>query len=214
MDIPPPSVPDSRLDDWRQTEQTVDLPFSTPFVSVVTHTCVYEEASQRQQIHDRTRFDHAWRFFFASRIRLDPPQSPSRMLTSIIRPQVAAAFVGRLSDRGFDSIRETATQQVTVGGANGVRKRYRARCRLTVEPSTTDETSDDPTVDGPLSVSLPVEGYLTVWVDDDYYVAGGAYPSGAPDSGPQNLVAALSELIDPTAAREELLALIDGCGET
>lgn len=212
MDIPPPSVPASRLADWQRTDRTVETPFSTPIVSVAAHTDVYEETTQRQQIREQTGVDRPWRFFFVSRIRLDPPQQPSSLLTGLIRRRVASAFVDRLSDRGFDSIRETETQQVTVGGDEGVRKRYRARCRLTVPSSPADGGSGDATEDS-LSVSFPVESYLAVWADEDYHVAGGAYPSGTPDSGPPDLVAALAEVIDPVDAREELLALIDGCGE-
>jgi hypothetical protein len=217
MEIPPPPVPESRLSAWRQTDQTVDSPFSTPLVSVYTHTTVYEETTQRQQIREQTGFDLAWRFFFASRIRLEPPHPPSLFLTSLIRQQVSQAFVERLSTRGFVDIDKESQTSVSVDGAKGVRKRYRAQFQISADALSTkqvgSETDSTATEDG-APLSIPVEGYLTVWADDDYYVAGGAYPSGPPKDGPPALLAALGDVIDPAAAREELLRLIDGCGES
>jgi hypothetical protein len=196
MALPPPSVPASRLTDWRQTEQTIDTPFSTPVVSVTAHTCVYD--ADHRKLQASTGLDGPWRFFFASRIRLDPPKRPSSLLTALVRRQVTAAFVDRLSERGFEMIRKSGTKQVTIGDSEGVRYRYRARCRLMVESAT---------------LEVPVEGYLAVWADDDYHVAGGAYPAGRPTRGPPELASKLTDHIDPAAAREELLALIDGCGK-
>ena len=196
MTIPPPSVPESQLVDWRQTEQIVQTPFSTPIVSVVAHTCVYD--ADHQELRASTGIDEPWRFFFASRIRLDPPKRPSSLLTALVRRKVSATFVDRLSERGFEQIRKSGTEQVAIGDNEGVRYRYRARCRLMVESTT---------------LELPVEGYLAVWADEEYHVAGGAFPAGRPTRGSPELASKLAEHIDPAAAREELLALIEGCGE-
>jgi len=196
MTIPPPSVPESQLVDWRHTDQTVRTPFSTPIVSVTAHTCVYD--ADHRELRASTGLDGPWRFFFASRIRLDPPKRPSPLLTALIRRKVSAAFVDRLSERGFEQIRESDKETVTIGDNEGIRYRYRARCRLTVEAAT---------------LELPVEGYLAVWADEEYHVAGGAFPTGRPTRGPPDLVSRLADHIDPAAAREELLALIEGCGE-
>lgn len=196
MEIPPPSVPEARLADWRQTDRTVESPFSTPVVSVHTHTVVYD--ADARQLQESTGLDGPWRFFFASRIQLDPPKQPSSLLTGLLRRKVTAAFVDRLSERGFEHIRESGNEPVTIGDSEGIRYRYRASCRLAVESAT---------------LELPVEGYLAVWADDEYHVAGGAYPAGRPTRGPPELVSILSDHIDPTAAREELVALIEGCGE-
>lgn len=202
MPVPPPPVPEAGLADWRQTDRTIDAPFSTPVVSVETHTVVYEEHAQRKRVQEATGFDHPWRFFFSSRVRLDPPQPPNPMLSSLLRSRVFAAFVDRLTDRGLTDIAEQDRGRLRVGGARGVRKHYRARLRL--------ETTNDDTRLIPLS--LPVEALAVVWADDDYFVAGGAYPAGPPDSGPDALLAALGDVVDPTADREELIALIKGCG--
>lgn len=218
MEIPPPPVPQSRLSAWRQTDQTIDSPFSTRFVSVYTHTTVYEETVQRRQIREATGLDWPWRFFFVSRIRLNPPKRPSSVLTALIRQKVTAAFVDRLSTRGFVDITEKSQTPVSMGDSKGLRKRYHARFELSADeraaelPVTNDTSSTGIEDHEPLT--FPVEGYLAVWVgDDDYYVAGGAYPSGPPENGPPALTAALGDMIDPAAAREELLGLIDGCGE-
>ena len=201
MEIPPPSVPERRLTDWRQTDQRVESPFSTPMVSVYTHTVVYEESAQRARIHDRTGVDHPWQFFFTSRIHLDPQHPPNPVLTSLIRNQVDRAFVDRLVDRGLDEIRKGESHTVSLGSVRGRRTRYAAR--LTVDVASDDEP-----------LEIPIEAYVTVWIDDGYRLAGGAYPAGRGDGGPPKLVDALAETIEPAAAREELFALIAGCCES
>lgn len=200
MDIPPPSVPQALLADWRQTDQHVESPFSTPVVSVATHTVVYEETRRRKRIFEQCGLDHPWQFFFASRIQLRPPQPPTPMLTSLIRTRVSTAFVDRLADRGLDSITKDATQSTTMGGPKSRRFRYSAHLNLVVDGHDTP-------------LRLPIEAYLTVWTDDGYRLAGGAYP-GRPHEGPTEVVDALTDSIEPTAAREELLALIAGCAES
>ena len=205
MEIPPPPVPESRLADWRQTDRTVDAPFSTPVVSVGTHTVVYEEDTQRDRIRESTGLDHPWRFFFSSRVRLDPPQPPNPMLTSLLRTRIFEAFVDRLADRGLDDIASQDRGRLPIGGVEGVRNRYLARLRMEGPDSGDGSQSHD-------LLTLPIEALVVVWADDDYLVAGGAYPAGPPTSGPDALVAALDEIVDPAAARNELLRLIKGCG--
>jgi len=201
MDIPPPSAPESRLADWRQTDQTVASPFSTPMVTVYTHTLVFEESTQRERIHEKTGINHPWRFFFTSRIQFEPAQLPNPILTSLIRKRVDRAFVDRLAGRGLDEITTGESHTVSLGAVRGRRTRYTAR--LTVDIDGHDE---------PLGV--PIEAYLTVWVDDGYQLAGGAYPAGRPHSGPSECIEALTDSIEPTAAREELFGLIAGCCES
>ena len=205
MPTPPPPVPEAALTDWRQTDRTVDAPFSTPVVSVETHTVVYEEHTQRERIRESTGVDHPWRFFFSSRVRLDPPQPPNPMLTSLLRSRVFAAFVDRLAGRGLDDITEQDRGRFSIGGARGVQKQYRARLR--VDP--VDELGDG----DPEPITVPIEALVVVWADADYLVAGGAYPAGLPETGPDEMVAAIRDVVDPAADREELVALIQGCGE-
>lgn len=199
MEIPPPSVPESRLTDWRQTDRAVESPFSTPVVSVDTHTLVFEESTQRAQIHAETGVDHPWRFFFTSRIQLAPTQPPNPLLTSLIRNRVDSAFADRLADRGLVDIQTGESHSVSLGPTRGKRRRYAARLEL--------ESGEEP-------LRVPIEAYVAVWVDDGYRLAGGAYPAGRADSGPPGLVASLADSIDPTAAREELFGLIAGCAES
>ncbi len=213
MDIPPPSVPESRLTDWRQTDRTVGSPFSTPVVSVHTHTCIYEESTEREQIREQTGVDHPWRFFFISRVRLDPPQPPNPMLTSLLRQRVASAFVDRLDSRGLSDITKESRSRISVGDANGVQRQYHARLQLAADDLTAESGVDDTDRDPADPLSLPIEALVVVWADNDYYVAGGAYPAGPPERGPDELVAALEAEIDPAASRRELVALIKSCGQ-
>ena len=205
MEIPPPPVPEAALADWRETDRTVDAPFSTPIVSVQTHTLVYEEHADREAIRESTGLDHPWRFFFSSRVRLDPSQPPNPMLSSLLRSRVFSAFVDRLADRGLTDITEGDRGRLSVGGAKGVRKRYRARLRVDAADSESGASDADP-------LSLPIEALVVVWADGDYFVAGGAYPAGRPESGPDALVTALGDVVEPAADRTELIGLIKGCG--
>ena len=199
MEIPPPSVPTERLADWRQTDRTVDSPFSTPMVSAHTHTLVFEESTQRARIREETGVDHPWRFFFTSRIQLDPPHPPNPVLTSLIRTRVDRAFVDRLADRGLADIQKGESHSVSLGPTRGKRTRYAARLEL--------DTGEEP-------LSVPIEASVAVWVDDGYRLAGGAYPAGRADGGPPELADILITTIEPTAAREELFGLIAGCAES
>ena len=197
MEIPPPAVPDELLADWRQTDQAVDSPFSTPVISAYTHTVVYEESTKRKQVFERCGVDHPWQFFFASRIQLEPSQPPNPVLTSLIRNRVDRAFVERLSGRGLTQIETETSNSVSLGSTKARRFRYTARLDLDIE-SRAD------------SLCLPIEASLVVWADEGYRLAGGAYP-GRPTSGPIEVVRALTESIDPAAAREKLRGLIAGC---
>jgi len=199
MEIPPPSVPEARLADWRQTDQTVESPFSTPMVSVYTHTLVFEESTQRAQIHAETGVDHPWRFFFTSRIQLDPAQPPNPVLGSLIRSRASRAFADRLADRGLDDISKGSATSVSLGHTKAKRTPYTAR--LTLDVAQTEP------------LSIPLEAVLTTWTDDGYRLAGGAYPAGRATSGPSELVESLITTIEPQTAREELAALVAGCAD-
>lgn len=199
MEIPPPSVPADRLADWRQTDQTVESPFSTPMVSAYTHTLVFEESTQRAQIHDQTGLNHPWRFFFTSRIQLEPSQPPNPVLTSLIRSRVDHAFADRLADRGLVDIQKGESHSVSLGSTRGKRRRYAARLDI--------ETGDG-------CLSVPIEAYVAVWADDGYQLAGGAYPAGRADGGSSELAEVLITTIEPRAVREELFGLIAGCAES
>jgi|AntDeeMetagen285_2_1112576.scaffolds.fasta_scaffold00591_6 hypothetical protein len=214
MDIPAPSVPESRLTDWRQTDRTVDSPFSTPMLSVYIHTRVYEESTQRQTIADRTGVDRPWRFFFISRVRLDPPHPPNPMLSSLLRQRVASAFVDRLDARGLADITKQTRSSISIGGVDGSLRRYHARLQLSADDLATELSVNNTDRDSdPDPLSLPIEALLAVWADDDYYVAGGAYPAGPSESAPDELMAALEAEIDPADSRRELLALIKDCSQ-
>lgn len=204
MDVPPPPVPAERLADWRQTAATVERAFSTPLLTVDTHTLVYEETADRDEIHTETGIDHPWRFFFASQIQLDPPQRPSAALTSLVRHKTAQGFVDRLTDRGLSKIDRQRRQPIAVGDADGIRFDYRAVYRDTVTDGTGVDTGQ--------LLSLPIAAMLAIWTEENQYrVAGGAYPSGPPDSGPERLTEALTTRLDPEAAESELVSLIKGC---
>ena len=198
MDIPPPAVPTERLADWRRTESTVEEAFSTPMLTVHTHTHVYEETAEREAIDADAGVDRPWRFFFASRVRLEPATQPSALLTKLIARKATASFRDRLSARGFERI-DRRREHVSFAGerTDGTRVDYRAVCRLRVADDT---------------VSLPVAAAVAVWdAGGDYHLAGGGYPTGPPDSAPAALREALATHTDLAAASDTLETLLDAC---
>jgi len=117
MDIPRPAVPSERLDGWRETDATIEQAFSTPIVTVYTHTVVFEETTVRTEIRETTGYDHPWQFFFVSRIRLDPQRDPGTMLTKLVRRKAAAGFTDRLADRGIKQVTERDRREQPIGDA-------------------------------------------------------------------------------------------------
>ena len=195
MTLPPPATPAERVADWRQTERTVEEAFSTSIITVTTHTQVYEEVAERDRIRAACDIDQPWRFFFASRLRLNPPKQPARLLTELVARRAAASFEQRLEARSFERIdRKRSDGSVTGEHTDGTRFDYRAVCRLRENDAT---------------VSLPVAASLAIWdAGGDYHLAGGGYPSGRPDSAPAALVDALAAHTDPAAAATTLDELI------
>jgi hypothetical protein len=220
MDVPRPAVPSERLDGWRETDATIEQAFSTPIVTVYTHTVVFEETTVRTKIKTNTGYDHPWQFFFSSRIRLDPQRDPGTMLTKLVRRKAAAGFTDRLADRGIEQVTERDRGEQQIGDALGLVVSYRGVVRRSISPADSsagatgadDANTGDPD-DTSALLSLPVTAVMAVWAaDGDYHVAGGGVPAGAPDSGPPAVVDAVAKAIDPTAARQRLGTLIDACG--
>jgi hypothetical protein len=213
MDIPRPAVPSERLDGWRETDVTTEQAFSTPIVTVYTHTVVFEETAVRTEIKATTGYDHPWQFFFVSRIRLDPQRDPGTMLTKLVRRKAAAGFTDRLADRGIEQVTERDRHEQPIGDAPGLVVSYRGVVRRSISPADGSDTeiAGDPSA----LLSLPITAVVAIWAaGGDYHVAGGGVPAGPPDSGPPAVVDAVGEHLDPTAARERLGALIDACGRT
>lgn len=207
MELPRPPIPDERLDGWAETEATVEEAFSTPIVTVHTHTVVYEETEEREAIQQKTGIDLPWRFFFSSRIRLEPQRSPSKLLTSLIRRKAVEGFTNRLADRGFEQLSERTREEAAIGDADGLRVAHRGVLRHDIAERTERDATD--------MLTLPVAAMLAVWAaDGDYHVAGGGYPADRPDSGPGDCVDTVAEIIDPRTAQSTLRSLIDSCGPT
>ncbi|TQQ81454.1 hypothetical protein [Halonotius roseus] len=251
MEVPRPAVPSDRLAGWRETDATIDKAFSTPIVTVYTHTVVFEETEAREQIRAQTGCDHPWQFFFVSRIRLEPRRDPNPMLTQLVRRKAAAGFTDRLADRGIEQVAERNRRKQSIGEATGQIVTYGGLVRRSIQvdadndPPAADDgdidvatdniDSDDADIDvatddidsddadtgaatdddrSTALLAVPITAVVGIWAAaGDYHVAGGGVPAGPPDSGPPAVVDAVAETIDPTAARETLLDLIDACGQ-
>ena len=229
MDIPRPAVPSDHLAGWQETDATVENAFSTPIVTVYTHTVVFEETDARKRIRAQTGCDHPWQFFFVSRIRLNPQRDPGSVLTTLVRRKAAAGFTDRLADRGIEQIAERNRCERSIGDTTGLVVTYGGLVRRSIQAgdsaSPTNDTREQTVADDANTagddadataalLAVPLTAILGIWAaGGDYHVAGGGAPAGAPDNGPPAVVDAVTETIDPAAARKTLLRLIDACGQ-
>ena len=181
---------------WELVEESTQTLFELSTARVVGHTCVYGDASLQRAVREASGVDQLCRFFFATAVEFSPPLSPGA--ASVIKPTVASEarreFAKDLRERGFANVDRGRTQNVRVDSGS--------RARLT------DYRSVYPIRTGDVSVDLRMRGFLAVWLDDGFHVAGGAYP----ESGLADLLADTGVEPDGTAYREELLALIRATG--
>ncbi|WP_435195802.1 hypothetical protein [Natronomonas sp. EA1] len=177
-----PTPPADLLADWTLTEETTETVFSLPTATVEGHTRLYEDEGLRAQVVEAGGADRRWRFFFTTALEFQPPLAPA--VVPMVKPSVVTeakrTFASDLRERGFENVETGRTETVRV--------RSGARARLTAYRATLSSGETD----------LSIRGYLAVWHDDGFLLAGGAYPQGGV-SGAE---------IDPGEYRTELLDLI------
>ncbi|MDR5672997.1 hypothetical protein RH858_07515 [Halalkaliarchaeum sp. AArc-GB] len=191
MDVPAPRVPESLLEGWRPIEDRTERPFQAGPVAVSAHTIVYEDATRRQRIRESigTNFDIVWRFFFASRLRVTPQVSTSRLLTRIVESNASTAFQRELHERGFESVTRAGKRTLEIRGTSA---------------RTTQFDAVVPIPD--LGVDVAARATLTVCPEDgEYLLTGGAYPIEVIDEEDGGV---LGRFLDPETDRTELLQLI------
>lgn len=196
-DVPPPAVPSP--EGWRVVSEEATTPFDALVVSVRARTVLLADERLRERVGAATESasggdgdaspddDATWRFFFASRLRLEPAAPPSRAVTRLVTNRANAGFADVLRGRGFDSVRAADSRPFRIRGETADLTRYRARVSLR-------------------GFVVLAEAYVAVWPDDGgYLVAGGAYPRRV-ESGPA--AGELSALLDPERFREELFEMV------
>jgi hypothetical protein len=172
-------------------EDSTESVLDSLFVTVRVRTLVYEDGRLREAVADAAGVDFSPRFFFASRIRLEPMPPQSTLLDRMVTMRARDGFTDRLEERGFVRVRSTSHRSLAVGETEAELYRFDARCRT-----------------GELTVGAV--GWTAVWSDDEGYLfAGGAYPTtvlgGASDG---EVASTLESLFTPDEFRTELLALI------
>ena len=190
---PAPSVPPLDERGWELTDEREEVRFELPTMRVLANTVVYDDADLRDRVRAATDVDTSWRFFFATRLGFEPPLPPLTGTASVygsVRREARTAFVADLEQRGIDGVERGRTERM--------RTETRDRVSLTRYRGTRRVDLDGETVD------VPVAGVLGVWTHDgSFRLAGGGYPS-------QSLATLVSSApeTDPTAHRDELLALV------
>jgi hypothetical protein len=214
MSTPPaPGLPALDERGWVRTDERVDVRFELPTMRVLAHTLVYEDDPLRERVREATGIDHAWRFFFASRLAFEPPLPPLTGTASVygsVRSEARNAFVSDLRERGVASIDRGRTERTRTGTGDRVSlMRYRGRYRLDDRShgdggSESDDEDDGRDRDEPIDV--PIAGLLGVWTHDgDFRLAGGCYPEASLATLVENAPAT-----DPNAFRDELIDLVRG----
>ena len=207
MSTPPaPGLPAFDGREWVRTDERVDVRFELPTMRVLAHTLVYEDDALRERVREATGIDHAWRFFFASRLDFEPPLPPLTGTASVygsVRSEARNAFVSDLRERGVASIDRGRTERTrTETGDRVSLTRYRGRYRF--DGGDGGDDGDDGRNGDTLDV--PIAGLLGVWTHDgDFRLAGGCYPEVS--------LATLVEgapATDPNAFRDELVDLVRG----
>ena len=190
----PVGEPTGRLEagGWELVEESTETLFELSAARVEGHTRIYEDAALRRAVREASGVDQLCRFFFATAVEFSPPLSPG--VAPMVKPTVASEarreFAGDLEDRGFANVDRGRTRNLRVDSG--------PRARLTDYRATYPLRADE------VSVDLRVRGFLAVWLDGEFRIAGGAYP----ESGLEGLLAEADVDPDGAAYREELLALI------
>ncbi|MFC6825726.1 hypothetical protein [Halopelagius fulvigenes] len=198
-DVPPPAVPSP--EGWRVVSEEATTPFDAVVVAVRARTVLLADERLRERVtaragaagsdaatgSDAEADDATWRFFFASRLRIEPAAPPSRAVTRLVTKRANAGFADVLRERGFDSVRAVESRPFRIRDEEADLTRYRARVPLS-------------------EFALLAEAYVAVWPDGGggFLVAGGAYPRDV-ESGPAE---ELSALLEPDRFREELFEMV------
>lgn len=189
-----PERGDGTDDRWSLVEESRETLFSVSRVTVDAATRVYEDTAMRDRVRAATDRDRTWRFFFASRLALEPETPLSSALRRLVTDRAKKGFTRRLEDRGFEDVRGVEDRRFAVDGSEATLHHCEAAVAVTAGPT------------------LTVDGWVAVWPDEgQFLLAGGAYPRGVADDGDDPAVAAtLRECLEPGRFRTELLDLIRG----
>jgi hypothetical protein len=160
-----PTVPETALDGWTLTDESVETLFQLPAARVRGATRRYEDRALREAVREATggELDHEVRFFAATRLGFTPSLPPGTMPSLIlptVRSEAETTFRRRLRDRGVEDLDRAARERMRV--------RSGSRARLTRYDGV------DPTVGDGLAVS----GWVGVWKHRrDLFVVTGGYPA-------------------------------------
>ncbi|SDM71450.1 hypothetical protein SAMN04487949_2378 [Halogranum gelatinilyticum] len=190
-----PAVASDRIDGWRLVDERVETPFDVRLVTVTAATAVYEDPELATAVRDATGSDGPGRFFLTSHVSLKPQPPVSGTLRKLVTDRASRSFADQLRERGFTRVERTDERAFSVAGADARLVAYDGQCPV-----------GDLTVD--------VQGWLAVWeTDGDFFLAGGAYPTGVSggrrDGGDAaQEVEELQKRLEPGRFREELFELV------
>jgi hypothetical protein len=176
--------------DWTESSVTTDRVLEVRSVTVTVATRVYDDESLREAVASAGGPDATLRFLFVSECVV-PETAHSRALGRLVTNRAKSGFVDRLTDRGFEDVRETGRRSLRADDAEGSAFGYEGRCALP-------------------GVTVGVEGWLAVWPvgSGRFLLAGGAYPTSVLAASDDAAATAVRDAVDPGRFREELFAAV------
>jgi hypothetical protein len=181
---------------WSLVEESAETLFRLPGLRVEGRTRIYEDVSLRRAVREAVDVDQVCRFFFATAVEFSPSLSPGAapMIEPTVASEARREFAADLRERGFVDVDRGRTRNLRVEAGS--------RARLTDYRAAYPLRTDSANVD------LRVRGFLAVWRDGDFRIAGGAYP----EAGLADLLRDADVEPDGNRYREELLELIRAVG--
>ena len=176
----PPSTPRDLPEEWAKVEQEQEAVFDIKVVSVTADTVVYRDEALASQHNNETL-----RFFFATRLSLEPAVGHSGPLRQLIQDRADVGFRQELRERGFTDINRLGTTDIEHESGN--------RATRVARYDSTVELGDS---------QVSAVGLAGVWEGEDgeFGFAGGAYPTAIDRETP--------DWLDSDSMEDELLNLI------
>lgn len=221
--VPPPAIPESRLDGWEERDDRQRTVFEETFagatVEAKAHTVVYGDAALRREVERETLgyVDASISLVSATRVEFSPDLDGVPGIKGAVldrtEEESRAAFRSQLEDVGVRDVERVGTGTLSIDTGESARlTRYEGR--FPVGPIEFELVDGETVTIG--EQPLTVAGDLAIWHGGDYVlIGGGAYPAedfeASVERSPTDAIDVSVEIdlgLDPGALREEVRGIV------